>query len=97
MVDRHPITDIGGPGSHYRARSPLFSYTLPAKSLISYGFGVTFPRGTTPPPPGAVSDGVYLLLAPLAEGKHVLHWTADWTAADGGNMSMNISYTITVR
>ena len=92
-VDGRSIADVAGPQSHYRATSPFFSYTLPAESLISFGFGVVFPAGTRPPPPGAVSDGVWLMLAPLSEGQHVLHWTAS-TVADG---NLDITYTIRVK
>jgi hypothetical protein len=90
-VDGVPVSGLS-PASRYRATSPVFSYTLPADSLISAGFGADFPAGTRTPPPGAVADGVYLMVA-LAPGRHTLRWTA----TSPGPAVQDITYLITVR
>jgi hypothetical protein len=40
---------------------------------------------------GAVADGIYVMLAPLSPGRHVVHWTAT-----GGGFIQDITYTLTV-
>jgi hypothetical protein len=68
----------------YRAMSPVFSLTLPANNI----FGV--PEGTYEP---AVSDGFWLLLAPLPPGEHVIHFSA---ASSDGSFSLDVTYILTV-
>ncbi len=90
-VDGQTVADLTNLSSPYRAKSPLFDYTLPADSFYNAYFGLTWPAGTTTPPPGAVADGVYVALKPLATGTHTIQWDVS-----GTNLATNVTYTITV-
>jgi hypothetical protein len=63
----------------YRVQSTLFSYTCPAVHNILHDlFGETcYQNGSGTPYTinGAVEDGVFLLIAPLSVGPHVIHTT----------------------
>jgi hypothetical protein len=59
---------------------------------------VTFPAGTTSP---SVSDGYFLMLAPLSVGSHTIHFkgSAVFTQAQDGfdfRFSMDITYHLIV-
>ena len=88
-LDGRSVRGVSGPDSPYRVQSPVFFYTLPADNLPSAAFGAEF-AGTTPPP-GAVADGVFLMVAPLSVGTHVLHWEGKAQAFE-----QDITYHITV-
>ena len=68
----------------YRAISPIFSLELFADNI----FGA--PEGIYEP---AVSDGFWLLLAPLPPGEHVIHFSA---ASSDGSFSLDVTYILTV-
>jgi hypothetical protein len=92
-VDGRTVQGLSNSSTDYRAAADGFSYTLPANnwvSLLCSGYPA-FPAGTTPPPPGAYADGVYLLLAPLSPGTHHI----SFEGAESGT-SQDVSYTITV-
>ena len=61
----------------YRVQSPIFDYTCPAAHNILHDlFGdECYQNGSGSPYTitGAVEDGVFLLIAPLAAGAHVIH------------------------
>jgi hypothetical protein len=78
-IDGEPIENL----EDYRAISPVFSITLPADNIFDAPEGVYFP---------AVSDGYWLLLAPLRPGDHVIHFSATTT----GGFSQDITYNLTV-
>jgi hypothetical protein len=64
-IDGQPVNNLGA----YRVQSPLFEFgPLPEDNLLAF-FGVNAPAGATSP---SVDAGVYLLLAPLNVGQHVL-------------------------
>jgi hypothetical protein len=69
--------------SAYRVQSPVFSYTCPAVHNILYDlFGAyCYQRNTGIPYTnhGAVEDGVFLMIAPLSAGSHVIHTTCALT------------------
>jgi hypothetical protein len=78
-IDGEPVENL----ETYRAISPVFSITLPFDNI----FGV--PEGIYAP---AVSDGYWLLLAPLPPGDHVIHFSA----TTSGGFSLDITYNLTV-
>lgn len=77
----------------YRVASPLFEFgPLPDGNLLGLAEGTTSP---------AVSDGYYIMLAPLSRGEHVIHFTGAivFTAAEDGfdfSFTLDITYRITV-
>jgi len=83
----------------YRVQSPLFEYSLPSGDNLfeAQGFHVAGPV----PPPGAVSDGVYLMVAPLPAGQHVIKFGGDYfvpgvTPDRDFLFSLDITYNLTV-
>lgn len=72
---------------NYRQQSPAFSLTLPDNNL----FGIV--AGTYSP---AVSDGYWLMLAPLPEGSYKISFGGTRDAEPGINgLTQNITYNIT--
>ena len=77
----------------YRAESPVFSYWLPPEDNLYQFYGVDF-WGTTFP---VVSDGVYLMLAPLSRGQHTIHFGGDlMSPANIPYFTLDITCHITV-
>jgi hypothetical protein len=83
----------GGYTGRFRAASPVFSYTVTNDNIIEQGFGATPFKAKTVN--GAVADGVYIMLAPLSVGRHVIHWTGS-SSATSPPFTQDITYTITV-
>jgi hypothetical protein len=74
----------------YRVESPLFEFgPLPGNNLLAF-FGVDAPAGATSP---SVDAGVYLLLAPLRVGQHVLRVGGTF---DEFGASIDTTFIITV-
>lgn len=76
--------------SIYRVLSPVFHYWLPDDNI----FGIYVP----PKPgrvgiPGAVGDGVYLMLEPLKKGEH----TIEFAASFGPGSEFYFTYKVTVQ
>ena len=77
----------------YRASSPLFTFgPLPENNLLG------LPESTTSP---AVSDGYFVMLAPLSKGQHTIHFAGAFvfTQAEDGfdfSFSLDITYHLTV-
>jgi hypothetical protein len=98
-IDGTSVPGLVDSNSKYRSPSPWFSYTLPADNIGQF-FGCDFPAGTSPPPvdghPGATSDGIYLMLAPLSAGTHVVHFGGEINIPGSLDFIQNINYTITV-
>ncbi len=96
-VDGHAIPGLDDASTAYRSPSRWFTYVLPRDNIGQF-FNCTFRAGTTPPRvdhhPGAIADGVYVMLAPLPRGRHVLHFGGRTTV---GPFLQDITYTITVR
>jgi hypothetical protein len=86
-IDGRPVARI----NDYRVVSPVFNYKLPKDNIVSFANKAPFPPVATPRP-GAVADGIFVLLAPLPVGKHTLHWEGGIPDA----FTQNITYTITV-
>jgi hypothetical protein len=84
-IDGREVEDLDA----YRVQSPLFTFTLPDNNVLQF-FGIDAPAGTTSP---SVSDGVYLMVAPLSAGKHTIHFHAE---APDFNFLLDITYHLTV-
>lgn len=79
----------------FRVESPLFTIgPLPENNIIE-SWGYEAPPGTTSQ---AVSDGYFVMLAPLSVGTHTLHFggTLDASAEFGAMFILDITYNITV-
>ncbi len=86
VIDGVPVINLGA----YRVESPLFEFgPLPENNLLQF-FGVDAPAGATSL---SVDVGVYLLLAPLQLGEHVLHFGGTF---DEFGFSIDTTYMITV-
>lgn len=86
VIDGVPVNNLDA----YRVESPLFEFgPLPEDNLFEF-FGLDAPAGTTSP---AVDAGVYVLLAPLSVGEHVLHFGG---TLDEFNFAIDTTYIITV-
>ena len=96
-IDGVNVPGLTDSSTAFRAAARAFSYTLPGNSLLSGFCDTPFPAGTTPPPPGAFADGVYIMLAPLSVGVHHLHWTGREAPGPLGAVAQDVTYTITVR
>jgi hypothetical protein len=97
-IDGRSVQGLADGTTAYRAGAGSFSYSFPANSPIGPAFcGVPFPAGTSPPPPGAFADGVYIMLPPLSVGVHRITFAAQEANGPFGSVSENVIYTITVR
>ncbi len=78
----------------FRVQSPLFHFEVPDNNIFQY-FGLDIPEGSSSP---SVGDGFYVMLAPLAVGKHTLHFGGmnDYTSVSGPIFIQDITYEITV-
>ena len=82
-----------------RVQSPLFTIGPLPDNNVFQASGVTAPAGTTTP---SISDGVFVMVAPLSVGHHTIHFTGAlvFTAAQDGFdfiFSQDITYNIEVR
>jgi hypothetical protein len=68
----------------YRVASPVFSAFFPDGAIFDIPKGVHHPL---------VSDGYWLLLAPLSHGKHTIHFNG---VASGGAFGLGITYHLDV-
>ncbi|MCX6924319.1 MAG: hypothetical protein NT154_14060 [Verrucomicrobia bacterium] len=83
---------------NYRVQSPLFTIGPLPDNNVFQASGVTAPEGTTTP---SVSDGVFVMVAPLCAGRHTIHFAgaAVFTQAQDGfdfTFSQDITYHLTV-
>jgi hypothetical protein len=58
----------------FRALSPSFHFDLPDGNLLGAPAGSCFPDGALCQPYQSISDGYYVMLAPLANGRHTIHF-----------------------
>jgi hypothetical protein len=86
QVDGRAIPDVPS----FRVTSPVFGYTLPPNNILTTLTGVNVPARTVFP---AVSDGVYLMLAPLSPGHHTIHFAGD---TGPQNFALDVTYNINV-
>lgn len=73
----------------YRFESPLFNLTFPENNIA----------GIAPQAAKAVSDGYWILLEPLTQGSHEIHFKAalgDPTAIGTINFALDVRYLLTV-
>lgn len=99
-IDGRPVSGLTDPSTtKYRVQAPLFQYTLPAGDNLytAQGYNVSGPA----PAPGAIDDGIYLMLAPLSEGHHTLHFTGEFfvpgTDPSGDYLfSLDITYELNI-
>ena len=106
IVDHVPIADLtceidGVPGQNleiYRKQSPFFTWGPLPENNIAQGSSVELPAGTTSP---SVSDGYFLMVAPLSAGTHTIHFAGSVVfiqEQDGFDFTfaLDITYHLTV-
>ena len=71
----------------YRMQSPLFSVTLPEGNIVGVPSGTYFPQ---------VSDGYWLMVAPLSAGVHTVHVKGRVTGGVFEGFEAEATYIITV-
>ena len=83
-IDGHPVRDV----ARFHFITPVFTWgPLPADNLLG------LPAGTCSP---SVSDGYFLMIAPLSVGRHTVHFTG--TAGVSPNaFTLDITYDLTVQ
>jgi hypothetical protein len=110
-IDGVPIKHLNLP-SPYHVESPLFTVgPLPKNSIFELINGIPDVLDPPPPtPPGifakgaapgnftkSVSDGSFIMLAPLPMGHHIIHFSGVVGVADQpGSFNLDITYKITV-
>jgi hypothetical protein len=97
-IDGVPVNALAnGSTTPYRVQSVAFSYTCPpVHNILSDVFGYTCYQANTGIPfyvPLAVEDGVFLMVAPLSAGQHVIHVTGAYT----GGFSESWTHHLTVQ
>jgi hypothetical protein len=70
---------------HYRHQSPSFMVELPADNLFGIDPGLYGP---------SADDGIYLMLAPLSAGHHVIHFTMSNAE---GSFALDVTYHLEVK
>jgi hypothetical protein len=92
LIDGRPVAGLSNVlTTAYRVSSSVFSYELPETNNIYQFWGVDVSGRQYP----AVDDGVYLMLAPLAEGFHTIHFAGDSLGEAGTPVfSLDITYNI---
>jgi hypothetical protein len=99
-IDGRPVQGLGDPvHTPYRVESPVFQYTVPAGDSLYELWGMHISGQT--PPPGAVADGVFLMVAPLSVGQHTIFFTGEIFVpgaipAEDFLFRLEITYIITV-
>jgi len=96
-IDGVAVAGLSNPtNSTYLIQTPAFSYTTAEKDNVLAGlYGEPcIPGGLTIYP--AVADGVYLMLEPLAPGKHTIHFVGIVGPASAPFVKDDITYDITV-
>jgi hypothetical protein len=83
-IDGQPVQNV----ARFHYISPVFTWgPVPADNLLG------LPAGTTT---RSVSDGYFLMLAPLAPGQHTLHFTGTAGTAPGA-FTLDVTYHLTVQ
>jgi hypothetical protein len=87
-IDGRPLKNLGA----YRTESPFFKFgPLPENNLLGLPQGITS---------RAVSDGYFVMLAPLDPGQHTIHLTGAvvyTVAADGFDFSFSLDITYHIK
>jgi hypothetical protein len=71
----------------YRVQSPVFSVTLPEGNIVDV------PSGTYAP---MVSDGYWLMLAPLSAGAHTIHFKSSITGGLFAGTATEVTYHLSI-
>ena len=82
-IDGVPVRHV----RDFRVQSPVFSVTLPEGNVVDV------PSGTYAP---LVSDGYWLMLAPLAAGAHTIHFTNRITSGPFAGTATEVTYHLTI-
>jgi hypothetical protein len=94
LTDAELAVTLDGQGlkrlERYKIKPTFFTYTMPEHGFFEVAFD--FPFVGSPPPPGAVTCGYYLLLSPLSKGAHDLH--IETSNANG--FVQDVTYHLTV-
>ena len=90
-IDGVSVKNLDSDNSPYRINSTVFSVTVPDDNLSAYANGVTTPAQTCYP---MIDDGYYLMVAPLSNGNHTLHFHG--TIVDFGNFTVDITYYLVI-
>ena len=83
-IDGVPVRDL----RDFRVQSPVFSVTLPEGNVVDV------PSGTYAP---MVSDGYWLMLAPLSAGAHTIHFKNKITGGPFAGTATEVTYHLTIR
>jgi hypothetical protein len=86
-LDGQPITGL----DRFRVASAVFTVTAPDKAADA-PFGEDGTVGTRT----AVSDGYWVMLKPLSEGKHTLHFKGRRKVKDKETFALDVTYELTV-
>ncbi|MHC1765870.1 MAG: hypothetical protein AB9869_16490 [Verrucomicrobiia bacterium] len=84
-IDGRPIQNL----DRYHVQSPVFTMDLPENNILW-----PEPQVFT----ACMSDGMYLMLAPLSAGPHTIHSRAvlEWSFFPGGHSYVDVTYHLTV-
>jgi hypothetical protein len=82
-IDGVPLLNL----NDYRVQSPVFSVTLPEGNILD------IPSGTYAP---MISDGYWLMLAPLSAGAHTIHFKGIVTGGPFDGFEIEGTYHLTV-
>ncbi len=72
----------------YRVQSPLFTFTIPPDNILGIDTGGTSESSNS------VSDGYWILLAPLSVGEHTVHFRG---VVPEFNFETEVTYELTVK
>ncbi len=96
VVDGVAVPDVNS----YRVQSPLFTFgPLPSNNVLQYNGYADATNGAVSP---SVSDGAFLLLAPLSPGSHTIHFTGALSLSTAAGdpfdfeFRLDITYHLTV-
>ena len=81
QVDRVPLHSL----PRYRTGSPIFSFTMPPDNI--FGLGPPLTRD-------GISDGFWIMLAPLSPGAHRIHFHGEIPSA---SFVVDVTYNLTVQ
>lgn len=81
-IDGEPLRGL----RDFRAQSPFYMFTVPENNVLFVAPGTGF----------SVSDGYWLLLKPLAPGRHTLHFEGAFVSGIGAGFAEDVTYHLTV-
>jgi hypothetical protein len=82
-IDGVPLTNL----NDHRVQSPVFSVTVPEDNLVGISSGTYTPM---------VSDGYWLMLAPLSAGTHTIHFKGVVTGGVFDGFVSEVTYNLAV-